>query len=98
MHTVISTPSSARIKAAYEVASSAFDIVRPLQIILVQANSLLSRVSGLLTDKDCSCRGRGPLVGLMLLRTFFNSTSKSIVRSCPKDWPAFEAVVSRPQH
>jgi hypothetical protein len=69
MHTVISTPSSARIKAAYEVASSAFDIVGSLQIILVQANSLLSRVSGLLTDKDCSCRGRGPLVGLMLLRT-----------------------------
>ena len=58
MHTVISTPSSARIKAAYEVASSAFDIVRSSEVILVYADSLLSIVSGLLTDKGCTCRGR----------------------------------------
>ena len=57
MHTVISTPSSARIKAAYEVASSAFDIVRSPEVILVHADLLLSIVSGSLTDKGCSCRG-----------------------------------------
>jgi hypothetical protein len=56
MHTVISTPSSARIKAAYEVASSAFDIVRSSEGISVRADSLLSIVSGSLTDKGCSCR------------------------------------------
>ena len=33
LHTVISTPSSARIKAAYEVASSAFDILKVYEII-----------------------------------------------------------------
>ncbi len=46
MHTVISTPSSARIKAAYEVASSAFDIVNSSHVVSVQADALLSRVSG----------------------------------------------------
>jgi hypothetical protein len=72
MHTVISTPSSASIRAAYEVASSAFDIVRSSEVILVRADLLLSIVSRSLTDKDCSCRGCGPWVGLMLSRTLLN--------------------------
>ena len=62
--TVTSTPSSARMRAAYEAASSAVDMVRSVETMLYQASKIGELVVVMplcqqflcATDNDCSVR------------------------------------------